>query len=175
MELASHQRKLLGLIKSTYEGSNDEDPYIRKVTQSTNLEVIREIAAWWRALNIERYCVLTTSLLKRWGIFEKTVEEFAKNRGSSRFIERLGPQFLEEMGGHENHLISSVAQFELALIWVKGGDTDEHVIDWQHDPSVVLDKLLRGAPLGKAIGEGHYRTIVSNEEPGLFRILRFEG
>jgi len=176
MDLTSHQRKLLGLIKSTYEGSNDEDPYIRKITRSTNLEVIREIAAWWRALNIERYCVLTTSLLKRWGIFESAIEEFAINQDTSRFIERLGTQFLEEMGRHENHLISCVARFELALIRVKGGDTRKYVIEWQHDPNVVLDNLLRGAALGEAIGigNGHYRTIVSNEEPGLFRVVKFE-
>jgi hypothetical protein len=175
MSLASHQRKLLGLIKSTYEGSNDEDPYIREVTGSTNLEVMREIATWWRALNIERYCVLTTSLLKSWDIFERTVEEFAKTREPSRFIECLGTQFLEEMGQHENHLISSVARFELALIRVQGGDTGKHVVDWQHDPAVVLDKLLCGAPLGEGISGGYYRTIVSNEEPGLFRILKVEG
>jgi hypothetical protein len=172
MDLVSHQRKLLGLIKSTHEGSNDEDSYIREVARTKNLEVIREIAAWWRTLNIERYCVLTTSLLKNWGIFERTVEEFAKNRETSRFIECLGTQFLEEMGRHQNHLISSVARFELALIRVKGGDTNKHVVDWQHDPDVVLDKLLRGDRLNEALGNGHYRTIVSNQEPGLFQILK---
>jgi hypothetical protein len=175
VDLASHQRKLLGLIKSTHEGSSDEDPYIREVTRSANLELIREIAAWWQALNIERYCVLTSSLLKSWQIFERTVEEFAKKRATSRFIEGLGSQFLEEMGRHENHLISSVARFELALIRVKGGNTGKHVVDWQQDPAVVLGRLLRGDGLDEAMGDGHYRTIVSNEEPGLFRVFKFPG
>src|SRR5215208_7305791 len=175
MDLASHQRKLLGLIKCTYKGSNDEDSYIREVAQSTNLELIWEISAWWRALNIERYCFLTTSLLKSWGEFDTIVQEFAKNGGTSRFIESLGTQFLEAMGRHENHLLSSVAQFELALIRVKSDDTSEHRVDWQHDPTIVLGKLLRGDPIGGALGNGHYRTIISSEEPGLFRTLKLEG
>jgi hypothetical protein len=171
-DLAVHQRKLLGLIKSTYEGSDDKDPYIRLVASSTNLELIQEVVTWWRAFAIERYCTLTASLLKRLGVFDQAVQKFSRNRKTSRFIGRLATDFLDEMRCHEKDLVSSVAQFELALIQVKHGDDGEHLVNWRHNPNSVLHSLLHGTPLGETIDNGHYQTIVSNKEPELFRVLR---
>jgi hypothetical protein len=178
IDLRLHQRKLLGLIKHTYEGSDDEDLYIRTVASSAELDLIREIVTWWRVFAIERYCILTPTLLKRLGIFDHIVQEFARTRRTSHlprtpeFIEQLGIEFLIEMGRHENELISSVAQFELALIRVKHGDAGEHIVDWHHNPNNVLHSLVHGVPLGEAIDYSPYRTIVCSKEPKLFRVLR---
>ena len=38
MDLAAHQRKLLGLFRSTYQVCGDDEAYIHKVAQSRDLE-----------------------------------------------------------------------------------------------------------------------------------------
>lgn len=171
MDLAAHQRKLLGLIKSTYQGADDDDPYIRAVADSEHLRLVREIADWWRIFNLEQYCVLTSRLLKRKGLFEETVHAFSGKSGLSPYIERLGAGFLEEMSRHHDSLVASVARFELALIRIKRGDVGRYVVNWRHAPHIILDSLIRGSPYSEKEAEGLYQTVVSIDLPGLFQIV----
>jgi hypothetical protein len=47
VRLATQQRKLLGLLRSTYDGLGDRDPYIRTVAGSPDLlEARRNILLW---------------------------------------------------------------------------------------------------------------------------------
>jgi hypothetical protein len=170
MELAALQRQLLGLIKLSHQVSEDDDPYIRAVAESKHLEMVQEIIIWWRAYGLERYCVLTSTLLKRLDIFEDAVRFFIATRKLSPFIQKLGPSFLEAMADHDNPLVVSVAQFEHALIKVKLGEIEERTIDWPYEPNGVVKALLEGLPLVLETAAGCYRTVVSRRLPDLYYV-----
>ena len=171
MDLAEHQRKLLGLIKTTYQATNDDDSYIQAVAQSKHLEVMHEIVVFWRSLGVERYCVLTASLLKQRGIFDKNIETLIKTQAVSPFIEKLGRTFVEMMSQNEDDLIASVAQFESAFIKVKHGDHNQYIIDWYYEPYAVLTSLIRNLPLEQNLIKGSYRTVVSAQLPHSFEVV----
>lgn len=168
---ATQQRKLFGLTKGSYLVSEGDDPYICAVAQSEHLELVQEIVIWWRAYGLERYCPLTSAVLKRHELFDETVSTFTREQRISPFIEKLGTTFLEEMSGHEHSLIASVAQFELALIKVKQRDAAEYVVDWEYEPYTVLNSLINNLPLDEENTEDSYRTIVSGELPKLFLVV----
>lgn len=171
MDLATRQRQLLGLLKGNDYASFDGDPYIRAIAQSKNLEVTREIIVWWRLSSLERYCVLTSKLLKQRKLFETLVQDFIGTQKISPFIEKLGRTFLESLREHEDSLVASVAQFELALIKVKQGEPNTYVIDWFYEPYSVLNNILRGEPVNEEKDKVLYQTLVSPELPTLFQVL----
>ncbi len=172
MELATLQRQLRGVIKSTYQVSEGDDPYIRAVAESPRLALVQEIIAWWRAFGLERYCVLTVALLKRRDLFDQAVHTFIRTQRIYPFMEELGQAFLRQMSDHEDRVVASVAQFELALIRVKQDHTtEEYSIDWEHEPYTVLDSLINGLPLDEESVRGAYQTVVSREIPGLFKVI----
>jgi len=138
---------------------------------SPNLLLIREIAEWWRSLCIERYCPLTSSLLKRRGLFEDAVRAFMREHRVSAYIEVLGTDFLAVTGRAPEPLLAALAQFELALIAVKRGDNREYRIAWPQDPSAVLDALLQEDELPADSIPSEYLTLVSGELPGLFAVI----
>src|SRR5947208_7270731 len=65
MDLANHQRILLGLIRSNYQVRPDDDAYFHSVSQSRDLEEARGNIFPWRVYVLERTCVLTFTLLKQ--------------------------------------------------------------------------------------------------------------
>jgi hypothetical protein len=172
MDLATRQRQLLGLLKGTHYKSFDDEPYIKRIASSKNLKVTREIVVWWRLFALERYCILTSKLLKQRNLFEGLVQDFVSTQKISPFIEELGKAFLESFSEHEDSLIVSVAQFELALIKVKHGDPETYVIDWLSEPYSVLNNLLRDNQIGKENDKFCYQTIVSRELPNFFQVIR---
>src|SRR5207247_1956342 len=115
MDLATLQRQLRNLITASDSPGADAEPYIRTVADSTQLALMQEIIAWWRAYDLERYCVLTTALLKQLGLFEATVQAFIRQQRISPFIEVLGATFLAAMSTHSELRIATIARFELAL------------------------------------------------------------
>ncbi len=171
MDIATLQRELFRLIKSTHRVNEDTDPYIHLVAKSEHLRVVRDIVFLWRAYDLERYCVFTMALLKRKGLFEETVLTFVQKKSISPFIEKLGAAFLEEMSGHIDTLISSVARFEAALIKVKRGDTATYVVEWDHEPYSLLAGLMANTSLDDTSIRGSYRTVISKELEGLFQVV----
>jgi hypothetical protein len=170
MTLATRQRQLLGLLKGNDDDSFESEPYIRAIAQSKNLEVTREIILWWRLSSLERYCVLTSQLLKQRKLFESLVQNWLSTHKISPFIEELGKAFLESLREHEDSLVASVAQFELALIKVKKGDSNTYVIDWFYEPYSVLNNLLRGEPVNEKKEQVFYQTLVSRKFLNLFQV-----
>ena len=65
MDLADHQRKLLGLVRSSYQVRADDDAYIHNVAQSEDLEEARRNIFLWRIYVLERTAALTFTLLKQ--------------------------------------------------------------------------------------------------------------
>jgi len=84
MDLAAHQRKLLGLVRATYQVRADDDPYIHRVAQSKDLEEARRNVFLWRIYVLERTCALTFTLLKRRNLLKETVSAFIEDNALSR-------------------------------------------------------------------------------------------
>lgn len=171
MNIALLQRRLFRLIKSGDPVSEDDDPYLLLVQQSEHLAIMREIIFLWRTYDIERYCFFTARLLKRIGLFDETVRAFIQQVSISPFIEKLGETFLEDMSHHTDPRICSMAQFERALFKVKQGDRTQYIVEWEYDPYLLLQGVMGNAPLDEACVSGSYRTIISGDTPGLFRVV----
>jgi hypothetical protein len=171
MELAAHQRKLLGLLRSTYAGSTDDDAYIRRVAQSKDLAEAQRNIFLWRIYVLERTSALTFTLLKQRLLLEETLRAFIARHNISPFRETQAPAFLEALSGHPDSLIASVAQFELALLRVKQGDPCSYVVDWYVEPYAILNCLARDIPLKDRAPEGAYQTLVSRDLPHQFEIV----
>ena len=174
MNLATHQRQLLGLFRSNYEVPPDDDAYIQRVARSRDLEEARGNIFLWRVWVLERTAPLTFNLLKQRNLLQETVCAFIRRHNISPFRETQAPAFLEGLSGHHDNLIASVAHFELALLKVKQGDSGFYVVRWDVDPCTILNSLARGLPLVEA-PEGAYEVHISRELPSQFRIVRVHG
>jgi hypothetical protein len=174
MDLVDHQRKLLGMIKGTYQPTEEDEPYLQTLNDSDNLDLVREIATWWRIFDLERYCILTSRLLKQRGTYESTVDRFVKTHAISPFINELGEAFMQDLSGSDDSLLAEVAAFELALTRVKRGDKSNHIINWEHNPAIVLSSLANEIPIEAEIPGGHYRVTVSAGLQGMFSIEQMQ-
>lgn len=171
MDLAAHQRKLLGLFRSTYQACPDDDAYIQKVAQSKDLEEGRRNIFLWRIWVLERTAVLTFTLLKRLNLLEEAVSSFITEHNISPFRETQAPAFLEAMSGHHDSLIASVARFELALLKVRQGDSNSYVVPWNVEPHSILNSLARDIPLEEKIPKGAYEIIISRNLTSHFQVV----
>ena len=171
MDLAAHQRKLLGLLKCTYQARADDDAYIQRVAQSKDLEEARRNIFLWRIYVLERTCVLTFTLLKRRNLLEQTLSAFITGHNISPFRETQAPAFLEALSGHDDSLIASVAQFELALMKVRQGDPGSYAVPWNVEPHAILNSLARDIPLEDEPPDGSYQILVSRDLPYRFQIV----
>ena len=122
MRLATQQRKLLGLLRSTYDGRGDRDPYIRTVAGSPDLLEARRNILLWRVFVLERMCPLTFALLKSRRALGDLVDVFIRERNISPFRETQAPDFLDMVSAHPDRLLASVAGFERALMRVREGE-----------------------------------------------------
>ena len=171
MDLADHQRKLLGLLRSSYEPRPDDDPYIGGVAQSRDLDEARGNILLWRVYVLERTAPLTFGLLRQRGLLGGALELFIRRRNISPFRETQAPAFLEMLGKHTDDLVASVARFELALSRVRRGDPGSYIVRWNVDPHAVLYGLAKGLPLESDMERGPYETFISREIPCLFQIV----
>jgi hypothetical protein len=170
MDLAVHQRKLLGLIRSTYQVRADDDAYIRRVAQSKDLEEARRNIFLWRIYVLERTAALTFTLLKQRNLLGEILSTFITRHNISPFRETQAPAFLESLSGHHDSLVASVAQFELALMKVRQGDPGTYIVDWNVEPHAILNSLAKGIPLEDLAPEGAYQIRISRDFPSQFQI-----
>ena len=170
MDLSEHQRKLLGMIKGTYHPTGADEPYLQALTGSDSLSLVREIATWWRIYDLERYCALTSRLLKQRRVYETTVDRFVKTHAISPYINELGEAFLQDLSDSEDGLLAELAAFELALTRVKRGSPNTYTLLWQHDPTALLTSLVNETPVQDGAPQGDYRVTVSAGLPGMFSI-----
>jgi hypothetical protein len=171
MDLADHQRRLLGLFRSTYQVRADDDSYIRRVAQSKDLEEARRNVFLWRIYVLERTCVLTFTLLKRRNLLKKTLNAFITRHNISPFRETQAPAFLESLSDHHDSLIASVAQFELALMKVREGDPCCYLVHWSVEPYTILNSLAKDTPLEDKLPVGAYQIRISRDLPLQFQIV----
>jgi hypothetical protein len=171
MDIATHQRKLLGLFRCSYQTGVDDDPYIRKVALSKDLDEARRNIFLWRIYVLERTCFLTFTLLKQRKLLQETLSAFIKSHNISPFRETQAPAFLEALSDHPDDLVASVAQFELALMRVRQGDPSSYTILWNIEPGVVLNGFAKDLPVESLGPEEPYQVLVSASLPFHFQIL----
>jgi hypothetical protein len=158
------QRGLLNLLKGRSVDVRG-DSYLRRVADSDELALAREIALWWRAFGLESYCVLTSQLLSRLGIFNDVVAAFFCECSTSPFIERLSQEFLVWLSAYKDPLVASMARFECALIRAKRGEPGVHQLEWTLDPESLFSAILMGTELPRPDKHRIYRTTVSADLP----------
>jgi len=172
-DLTQLQRGLLNLMKGRPIEAH-ADYYLQRVAVSNELLLAKEIALWWRAFGLETYCIFTSRLLNRLGIFDQAVETFFCECSTSPFIEKLSQDFLAWMSMHKDPLVASVARFERALIKVKRGDSGIYRLDWSCNPESLLNAILQGTGFPPAEIHQIYRTTISSRIPGLVSCERVE-
>lgn len=170
MDLATHQRKLLGLFRCTYQVCEEDGPYLNRVAHSKDLREGRRNIFLWRLWVLERTCALTFRLLLGRGLLHDAVNTFISGQNISPFRETQAPAFLQAMSAHQDSLVAAVASFELALARVRDGDSERYVIPWPASPVLVLGALARDRALPDDLPPGTFEVIVSRDLPGQFAV-----
>ncbi len=173
MELAGHQRILLGLMRENYQVGPDDEPYFHRVAASPDLQEARGNVLLWRVYVLERTCVLTVALLRQAGTLEARLQAFIRSHNVSPFREYQPLAFLASLAGDPDPLLVSVSQFELALMKVREGDPACYEVPWQADPHQILHCLAQGQPLQPAQPGNAYLTRIAGHFPQLFVIEEF--
>jgi hypothetical protein len=169
-QLERQQRGLLALIKN--QDVIIDDPYLGEVAGSLGLAMLREIAIWWRALQLEAQCRFTSRLLKRLGCFDAMVSTYFNCHPTSPFIEELSRSFLCSLHPHPDPLIRSVSQFEWAFMQARTGSAKSFEVPWDRHPDLVIVALDTGSELPAEDGEYRYRMRIGREIPALVSCTR---
>ncbi|SRR6266481_1271492 len=162
--LERYQRGLLDLVKS--RGVAPEDPYLRRVAESRELVVVREIAIWWRVFQIEAQCRFTSRLLRHLGCFHEVVTSYFNSNITSPFVEELSRDFLSSLRMHDVQLIGVVSQIDYALLEVCAGSAQEFEILWDRNPDLVFHALDNGSEIPDPEIGYVYRMSIARKLPG---------
>jgi hypothetical protein len=168
--LAEYQKSMLALIKGRpMPPLPQRDRHMAELEQSRGLELLREIAVWWRGFAVESTCPWTARLLKRLGSFEAAITEFYREQNVSPYVARAGEQFLFQMSAHPEPLVHAMARLELALMRVKQGSADEYLVQWDRNPELIFQALRSGSDMPSIETGVCYETYISRDIPGLVR------
>jgi hypothetical protein len=169
-QLELQQRGLLDLIKG--RGSPPAEPYLRSVASSKGLCMIREIAVWWRAFQIETQCYFTSRLLKSYVRFDSLITAYFRGNATSPFVEELSRGFLLWLQADKDSLVRSVTQFEYAFLEVRGKSDMVFEVLWDRNPDEVFQALEERRELPKRDSKYAYRMRVGRKLPGTFVCTR---
>jgi len=169
-QLEHQQRGLLDLIKS--RGARPTEPYLSRVAASAGLGMIREIAIWWRAFQIEAQCRFTSRVLKRMGLFDSLVTAYFDTNATSPYVEELSRDFLLSLCAHPDSLIHAVAKFERAFLEVRGGSPALFEVEWDRNPDPVFLALEERSELPVPDATYTYHMQVGRDVPGGFSCTR---
>lgn len=168
MKIQTYQENILALLKGNPLIASTEDDYFLKLKKSSSLRILKEIVIWWRLYQLEQYCPLTTTLLKKGGIFESTVNNFYEQYNVSSYIEELGLSFLDFLIQIQSGDFKSIAAFESAMIQTKKGNKNVFLIEWENDPQEVLAFILYHQPMEKRMEQKKFITKVAAHLPSFF-------
>lgn len=173
MNTKDFQHNVLQLMKGKEVDASTEDAYFEYLKSSIDLEIMKDISAWWRCVTIEKYCVLTSRLLSMTGDFEKQIRAFYQHESISPFVEIASHQFLHYiMHQSTNPLWVSVADFEDKLIKVRKGDELEYSIQWNYEPYSVIGKLVQNQAFSETqLSKGLFETRISNDIEDYFNVF----
>jgi hypothetical protein len=170
--LAAPQRGVLALIKN--REIKERDAWINSIERSPQLEMLREIALWWRCFQLSAQCRFTTLLLRRMGCFEHTVASFFSGQGTSPYIEQLGRSFLVYVKNRSSGTIYMIAAIELAFDALRSMEIESPIqeIVCDRNPDEVFAALIQGNSLPEADPEFRYRLFVGRELPNGIQCVR---
>jgi hypothetical protein len=171
LSLAEHQHAMLDLLKGRRRPPGD-DAYLARIDRSPELDLLREVAVFWRMLAIESGCPWLAQLLKRRGILEREVEAFYRAEDVSPYAERATEQFVRLQQASLDPLTAQMAATEAALIRVRQGDAQLFALDWDRNPNDVFAALGTGADLPPREEGCLYRLHIARDLSGLVRCER---
>lgn len=175
MKTEIFQKNIKALIKEDKILETANSHYFHFLRNSASLNLIREIAVWWRAFQLEKYCPLTAGILKSADKYEQVVEKFYSKNNVSSFIEEAGNSFLQFVSENSDRKeIFSMASFELALFKVKNGDPNTYYINWEIDPYLLMHNILSGEKIPERNGEIYF-TKISKDIKGYFEVNLLTG
>jgi len=173
MDIRTLQEIQQRLIKSPrFCAQPDSHPYERDLAQSPSLAVVRDIARWWRAYQLELYCLITSGLLQVQGDFDAAVADFFESTPNvPAWIEEAGNAFLAFIARRPDPVAASLAQFEAAMIAAKQGELPAAtVINWGVHPYEVLRSAL-SQKIPQQYTAGRFQTLVSSNIEGYFTVF----
>ncbi len=170
--LETYQRGLLDLVKN--RKLLQTDPYLRRVENGPEIAIVREIAIWWRAFQIETQCPLVTRVLKHYGCFNQTVAQYFDSNRTSPFVEELTHHFVVSLSEHADPFLRSVCQFEHALLRVRSGYGEAKVILFDRNPDSALWALEKTGRVPPPEPGVLYHMTVDRHLPGMFQCTREE-
>ena len=162
-KLETQQRGLLALIKG--RSTPAEDGYLAQVTGSQELAMVREIALWWRAFQLEVKCPFSARLLKRLGRFEALVAAYFDKNATSPFVEELSRDFLALLSVDEDPLVRIVSLFEHALLEARDGSSGVFEVVWDRHPDCFFRALNQGGDIPSAETGRLYRMRIAGDLP----------
>ncbi|HEU5292459.1 MAG TPA: hypothetical protein VFU05_17550 [Cyclobacteriaceae bacterium] len=175
MNLNELQVGVLDLIKSRHVvGINDSTGYFLSVKGSKELLVVRKVALWWRTLQIESFCTLSSALLKYENCFNDAVTSFYNSSSFSPYRDEVGIQFLDYLQVYNSDaFVRTVSSFELALIQCKKGKAVSLSQTWEYEPYTIISGLLQNAISKEHFVKGSYLVEVCSGNAELFTVTPF--
>jgi hypothetical protein len=171
--LEKHQRGVLALIKERPPDFPPDD-WLRRIAGSRELEMLREIALWWRGFQVSSQCRFTSRLLKQLRIFETEIAAFYGSRATAPFIDQLAREFLGNLVDHPDPLVRSLAATELAMFELRRPEPVSKEIVWDRNPEQVFAALDRWEPVPDEDASYLYLLKLDREFPQLAKCVRVE-
>ena len=168
--LETQQRGLLDLVKG--RGGRPTDPYLRRVAHSPELAMVRSIALWWRAFELERQCPFTAKFLKREGRFAQLVAAYFDENATSPFAEEVSVDFLLWLEENEASPARTIARFDRAILELRTNATDATELCWDRHPGKVIAALENGGEVPPAEPNCVYHMWVLAPAPGRIECVR---
>ena len=174
MQLAELQKGLCQMLKETYAPTLADADYFQRIYPSRELALVKEIAVWWRALQILNYCPMTSRYLKMNFIFDDWIKAFYAQNNVSPFIEVAGVHFLNFLSKQtDDKILRSLSAFEAALLQVKKGSDKQFVTLWHCQPNELMYRLLKDPQAEIEIWDTpQYQTVVSAQCTYLFEVFK---
>ena len=170
--LRQMQTGLRDLIKQHGMSTSEHAAYLSEVEASSALEVVREIVIWWRWQAVAEHFPLTVRLLRNLGELEDALQLLVGSPELSPLHAELWDQFFRLAADSPDPLISSLVQFERAMLDAHSGALGtETVIEWPTDPYPVLEALTSGRRLDAEPPAAPHQVVVSPGEPPRFHVL----
>lgn len=166
MNLEAYQRGLQRLITHS-KSTPDDSTYLQGLVDTSRLAVVKEVVCFWRAYELERFCILTTRFLKCMGRFDYDIERFVSSENFSQFIEEAGLQFLRFMATDNDLTVAALAKTEMALHETLTNIHEEKVVDWPCNPEPILLAIINQNDISsEMLTLSHYRLRVCRALPG---------
>jgi hypothetical protein len=157
------QRGLLDLIKD--RGIAPKDSYLVRMARSPEIAIVREIALWWRAFDLEANCGFSARLLKRLGRFHVLVAEYFNDNATSPFAEEVSLDFLTWLQGDDDPFVRTVSFFEREVLLARGGASGVFEVCWDRNPDLVFRALAEGTEIPRKEPGYVYRMAIASNLP----------